>query len=120
MKTKGMAGRTRTSEEVALHDAMAALGCICCINKGLIQPFSGTPVSIHHFDGRTKEDAHKKALPLCGWHHDVPIPQNDPAFALYPFIFPIHAKGSVGGRVAWEAENGTQEALLEQVMNLIA
>ena len=120
MKTKGMAGRTRTSEEVVLHDSMAALGCICCINKGLIQPFSGTPVSIHHIDGRTKEDAHKKALPLCSWHHDVPIPQNNPDFALYPFIFPIHAKGRVGGRVAWETENGKQEALLEQVMNLIA
>ncbi|WP_339669077.1 Ref family recombination enhancement nuclease [uncultured Paraglaciecola sp.] len=85
----------------------------------MIKPFSGAVVSIHHIDGRTKEGAHKKCLPLCGWHHDVPIPKNSPAFAKYPFVFPIHAKGSVGGRASWEAENGTQEALLAQVMSFI-
>ena len=119
MKNKGMAGKTRTKIEMSLHDKMARLGCIACINKGLIQPFSGSPVSIHHIDGRTKEDAHKKAIPLCGWHHDVPIEKSSEHYGKYPFVFPLHAKGSEGGKVQWEAENGDQYDLLKQVLGLI-
>ncbi|WP_339669074.1 hypothetical protein [uncultured Paraglaciecola sp.] len=32
IKSKGMAGASRTVEELALHNAIAELGCICCIN----------------------------------------------------------------------------------------
>jgi hypothetical protein len=45
--------------------------------------------------------------------------KNNPNYLSFPFIFPIHAKGSTGGKKAWEEENGTQERLLDQVMTLI-
>lgn len=120
IKSQGMAGKARSSKEMALHDQMAQLGCICCINKGLIQAFSGSPVSIHHINGRTKEDSHKQALPLCGWHHDTPIAKSDPVYQKHLDVFPLHAKGSDGGRKAWEEVNGTQGELLRQVMDLIS
>lgn len=35
IKSKGTHGRTRAPFEVQLHDKMAAIGCIACINAGL-------------------------------------------------------------------------------------
>lgn len=119
IKSKGTMGKARTKSEHALHDKLAAIGCIACINQGLIIPFSGSPVSIHHIAGRTSENAHEKVLPLCGWHHDVPMDQNSPEYTKYPQIFPIHAKGSVGGKKKWEEVNGKQYALLEQSLKMI-
>lgn len=119
LKSKGLLGTTRTRAEVELHDKMASLGCICCIKQGLILPFSGSAVSIHHFDGRTKEGCHKKTLPLCAWHHDTPIPTDSPYFNKYPNVFPIHAKGSIGGKVPWENINGKQEDLLLEVLSYL-
>tara|TARA_E500000331_G_scaffold71635_1_gene66361 strand:+ start:148 stop:774 length:627 start_codon:yes stop_codon:yes gene_type:complete len=112
IKSKGMAGKARTKSEMSLHDKLGQLGCICCINAGLIQPFSDSPVSIHHIRGRTITDAHKYVLPLCAWHHDTPVPQDS---GVSSDIFPIHSKGSEGGRVRWEEVNGKQHLLLEQV-----
>mgnify|MGYP003669111732 CR=1 FL=1 len=117
IKSKGLVGISRTKDEMELHDKMAALGCICCINKGLILPFSNSPTSIHHIDGRTKKDCHKKSLPLCAWHHDTPVPTE--LKAMYPDVFPLHAKGAEGGKKAWENLHGTQYELLEQVMEFI-
>jgi hypothetical protein len=117
IKSKGLAGVSRTKSEMSLHDRMASLGCICCINKGLILPFSNSPVSIHHIDGRTKSDCHKKVLPLCAWHHDTPVPTELKASLLD--VFPLHAKGAEGGRKAFEKMHGTQYELLEQVLKLI-
>ncbi|MDC8832826.1 Ref family recombination enhancement nuclease [Alteromonas gilva] len=119
LKSKGMVGISRNKSEIELHDKMAKLGCICCINQGLISPFSGGPVSIHHFDGRTKEGCHKKVLPLCAWHHDTPIPTDHPYIAQHPNVFPIHAKGSVGGKVPWEKVNGKQDDLLLEVLGYL-
>lgn len=117
IKYKGLKGINRTTEELMLHDKMAGLGCICCINLGLIEPFSGMPVSIHHIDGRTKKHSHKKTLPLCAAHHDTPL---DKVMSnQYPDIFPIHAKGSVGGKTRWEKINGDQYKLLKQVLKMI-
>ncbi|MBD3587531.1 MULTISPECIES: Ref family recombination enhancement nuclease [Salinimonas] len=116
IKFKGMAGKARTKSDMSLHDKLGQLGCICCINAGLIQPFSGSPVSIHHIRGRTITDAHKYVLPLCAWHHDTPVPQDS---GVSSDIFPIHSKGSEGGRVRWEEVNGKQHLLLEQVMELV-
>lgn len=115
-KSKGMAGIARTKSDMSLHDKLGQLGCICCINAGLIQPFSGSPVSIHHIRGRTITDAHKYVLPLCAWHHDTPVPQDSNVGS---DIFPIHSKGNEGGRVRWEEVNGKQHLLLEQVMELV-
>jgi hypothetical protein len=117
IRSKGLKGIPVKSDEKELHDKMASLGCICCINLGLIQPFSNSPVSIHHIDGRTKKGSHKKTLPLCGAHHDCPL--DEPMASQYKNIFPIHAKGSVGGRAPWEKVNGTQYELLDQVMRWI-
>jgi hypothetical protein len=119
IKSKGLMGVSRTKYEVELHGKMSDLGCICCIKKGLIQPFSGAWVTIHHTAGRTKAHCHKRCLPLCEWHHDKPIEKDHPYFTLRPDLFPIHAKGSIGGRVPWEKENGTQEALLIDVLTFI-
>ncbi|WP_018984036.1 Ref family recombination enhancement nuclease [Salinimonas chungwhensis] len=116
IKSKGMAGKARTKSDMSLHDKLGQLGCICCINAGLIQPFSGSPVSIHHIRGRTTADAHKYVLPLCAWHHDTPVPQDS---GVSSDIFPIHSKGSEGGRVRWEAVNGTQFLLLRQCLNMV-
>ena len=116
IKSKGMAGKARTKSDMSLHDKLGQLGCICCINAGLIQPFSGSPVSIHHIRGRTITDAHKYVLPLCAWHHDTPVPQDS---GVSSDIFPIHSKGSEGGRVRWEEVNVKQHLLLEQVMELV-
>lgn len=111
IKNKGLKGIARTSQEIEFHDKLASLGCICCIKLGLIQPFSGSLVSIHHSDGRTKPGCHQKVLPLCTWHHDQPLPAGDQA--KYPEIFPIHAKGNVGGKSAWIKVNGPEAELLE-------
>jgi hypothetical protein len=119
INSKGLMGVTRTKYEVALHGKMSELGCICCIKKGLIQPFSGAWVTIHHTAGRTKIHCHKRCLPLCEWHHDKPIERDHPYFTMRPDIFPIHAKGSIGGRVPWERENGAQDELLVEVLTLI-
>lgn len=113
IKSKGMAGKSRTKSDLSLHDELGQLGCICCINAGLIQPYSSSPVSIHHIRGRTVADAHKYVLPLCAWHHDTPVP---PGADVSPKVFPIHSKGNEGGRVKWELVNGTQLDLLRQVL----
>lgn len=122
IKATSPKGRTRTAQEVELHDQLAALGCICCINMGLVQPYSGQHVSVHHCDGRTKKDAHKKSLPLCETHHDTPLSKEELATltlnlsqAQLDMLIPIHAKGRVGGKKAWELAHGTQEELMAQI-----
>ena len=119
LKQKGMAGKARSRNELSLHDAMGALGCICCINSGLSEAYSGTPVSIHHIKGRTSRDAHKFVLPLCGWHHDTPLPPEIAGLGKYKNEFPLHAKGKEGGKSAWERVNGSQLELLRQVLSLL-
>jgi len=113
--------RSVTKAEKVLHNKMAQLGCIVCRNKGLgLEDMDTTNInyiSIHHTDGRTKINCHLKSLPLCQWHHDCPMPKA--IQKLYPNVFPIHAKGSEGGKSAWEKENGTQKELIKQVWELI-
>jgi hypothetical protein len=117
IKSKGLAGVAPTKNEKEFHDMLASLGCICCMNKGYTAAGDGAYVSIHHCDGRTKKDCHKRALPLCQWHHDVP-PSKEMQ-ALFPDVFPIHAKGSLGGKKAWERVNGTQEELMIQTYAML-
>jgi hypothetical protein len=119
IKSKGLVGNSRTKAEVKLHGKMAELGCICCIRKGLILPFSSAWTIIHHIDGRTSENCHLKTLPLCAWHHDSPIPKDHPLFNQYLDVIPVHAKGNTGGKVAFEIINGTQIELLSEVLTII-
>lgn len=115
-KTTGLAGRARKAWEIELHNQMAAIGCICCLNKGLIVE-GDSFVSIHHVKGRTGPDAHEYCLPLCAYHHDQVLPKE--VQEKYPQIFPVHAKGKIGGKVSWEKENGTQLKLVKQVWDII-
>jgi hypothetical protein len=95
-----MKGRTPTAAE-RRHMAMAReLGCIACRNMGITTPSEYT--LIHHIDGKTKPDAHRRVLPLCFNHHDRGAADG------------IHANPT-----EWEARHGTQEQLLEQVRGLL-
>lgn len=115
ISSKGLKGRTRTSEEKRLETKLADMGCICCLNKGwynsAMQVSEGQRfISMHHVAGRTQPWAHAKQLPLCQFHHQTPRPENAPVD-----LFPLHG----GSIAAWEKINGTQENLLKQVYLLI-
>jgi hypothetical protein len=119
IKKTSMAGKTPTRSEKEMHDKIAQIGCICCVNLGFIEAFeSGQPVSVHHTDGRTKPHAHEVCLPLCAGHHDTPLPTKAER-ERHPLVFPIHAKGKEGGKKLWEAQNGTQEQLVLQCWAMI-
>ncbi|MBD3610631.1 MAG: recombination enhancement function protein [Gammaproteobacteria bacterium] len=115
LKSKGMKGRSRTAEEKLLESKIAAIGCICCLNQGWYTSAMQAEehqryISLHHVDGRTKPWCHAKQLPLCQHHHDTV-----PGAGAPETLFPIHG----GGRQRWEAVNGTEEALLKQVYDMI-
>lgn len=60
-----MKGRSPTAEEKRFMQKVAESGClICWIYEGVY-----SPAEIHHIEGKTKEGAHKKILPLCYLHH---------------------------------------------------
>lgn len=62
-----MKGRNPTRSEKYYHTALVEnIGCaVCYFHHGEYNDY----VSIHHIDGRTKPDAHKNVIPLCGPHH---------------------------------------------------
>lgn len=97
-----MKGKTRTKDEKALQDRIASLGCIACLKDGVHNPV----VSIHHIDGRTKQGAHTKVLPLCAGHHQdgTGIPG---LIAVHPW------------KKRFEQTYGNQYDLLDEVMKLI-
>ncbi|MCK7157754.1 Ref family protein [Enterobacter kobei] len=51
-------------------DALGKLPCIACWVHRKIKPV----ISLHHIDGRSARDAHKKQLPLCCLHHQLAAP----------------------------------------------
>ena len=112
LKGNGLKGRTPTAIERRLMNKIGALPCVCCLAQGVesLGNVIHGPVALHHVEGRTKEWAHAKVLPLCQYHHDVPPPLTAPIW-----LFPLHGTG----RKPWEALNGTQEALLIRVYELI-
>lgn len=96
MKTKQ---RSVTEEERELWHRMAGIGCVACLIDGNVNPF----VSIHHIDGRTKPDCHKKVLPLCAGHHQDGTGNDKTMIAVHPY------------KAQFEALYGTQYELLESV-----
>jgi hypothetical protein len=60
-----MKGKARTKADIIFQNKIAEIGCIVCLNNGI----ENHEVSIHHIDGRTKPNAHRKVLPLCYPHH---------------------------------------------------
>ncbi|EMD1213040.1 hypothetical protein VQD75_004053 [Vibrio alginolyticus] len=104
--SRGLKGRTPTAEEKRIMDAICKLPCIACYLQGRENPV----ISYHHIDGRTKELAHARGLPLCAHHHDTPADRA--VIEQYPDLIPVHARGTVGGKRAWEAIHGTQQSLV--------
>lgn len=95
-----MKGRTPTAAERRHMAMVRELGCIACRNAGINTPAEYT--LIHHIDGKTKPDAHKKVLPLCHAHHDR-----------------YQVTGLHYNPTDWEAQHGTQEELLQQVNGML-
>lgn len=60
-----MIGRTPTAEEKRWMNDITQIGCIVC--RLYLKIY--TPAEVHHIDGKTKAEAHKKTLPLCHPHH---------------------------------------------------
>lgn len=61
-----MKGRSVSASQRRFHGLLAEIvGCVACRKDGGFTDY----VSIHHIDGRTKNGAHWKVLPLCGPHH---------------------------------------------------
>lgn len=83
-------------------DEVAQLGCIACHKIGVIQP----EVSLHHIDGRTKEGAHFKTIPLCYLHH-----QGGDARGLFVSVHPWKRR--------FEECFGTQEELLAECQRMV-
>jgi hypothetical protein len=93
-------GTSPNNEEKALWDRLCSIvGCIACWLDGRFNDH----VSIHHIDGRTKKDAHKKVLPLCAAHHQ----DNGTAIAVHPY------------KARFEAKYGNQYDLLAMCMQMI-
>lgn len=111
--TRGLKGRTPTADEKRVMDALGKLPCIACWVHGKVQPV----ISLHHIDGRSAPDAHKKQLPLCCWHHQLAAPPE--VRKIYPWLVPVHADGKVGGKAEFERLNGTQEELLKLALSQI-
>ncbi|MEE9647871.1 Ref family recombination enhancement nuclease [Enterobacter soli] len=112
IRSRGSKGRTPTAEERRFMDAIGKLPCIACWLHGV----RTEEISLHHIDGRTKPDAHKKILPLCNCHHQHAAPAE--ILAIYPWLVPVHASGSIGGRKAFEALNASQTELLLKCYDL--
>ena len=115
IKSKGLKGRNPTALEKILANKIGDIGCICCLNKkwytsDMAEQESTKFVSLHHVEGRTKEWAHAKVLPLCAHHHDTPAPSHAPEE-----LTPIHR----GNKKEWIKLNGTEEELLKQVYEMI-
>lgn len=115
IKSKGLKGRNATALEKILANKIGDIGCICCLNKkwytsDMAEQESTKFVSLHHVEGRTKEWAHAKVLPLCAHHHDTPAPSHAPEE-----LTPIHR----GNKKEWIELNGTEDELLKQVYEMI-
>ena len=93
--------RPVTPAEKQLHDAIAQTGCIACAIDGRFNDY----VSIHHIDGRTKPDCHRKVLPLCAGHHQDGTGNDKTLIAVHP------------NKARFERRYGPQNVLLALVMD---
>lgn len=98
-----MKGRSVTAVQKRYHDALANLvGCIACRKMG----HGNTLVSVHHVEGRTRDDAHWMVLPLCAGHHQdgTGIPG---LIAVHPY------------KARFEREFGRQHELIEECREIV-
>lgn len=96
-----MKGKAPSAEEKRFHDALCRfVGCIACrLDDGF-----NDHCSVHHCDGRTKPDAHKFVLPLCGSHHQP----------ILPGVESVH-----GNKFRFEQRYGTQRELLALCIEIL-
>lgn len=113
IKSRGLKGRTPTAAERQMMNKIGSLPCIACYVHGVVNENA----TIHHIDGRTTTGAHAFILPLCDCHHQHAAP---PAVrSIYPWLVPVHADGTCGGKTAFEALNGSQEHLYQLCLEMI-
>ena len=112
IKSRGLKGRTPTAEERRIANALGSLPCIACYMHGVIT----TEVSLHHIEGRTAPGCHKKQIPLCLWHHQHAAPID--VRQIYPWLVPVHADGTVGGKAAFSTLNKPELVLLADAYTL--
>ena len=110
---KGLKGRTPRAAERRMMDKIGSLPCIACYINGIVNEV----ISLHHLEGRTADGAHAYVLPLCDHHHQHAAPAA--VRAIYPWLVPVHADGTCGGKAEFEALNGTQEHLYSLCLEMI-
>lgn len=111
---RGLKGRTPRAAERGMMDKIGSLPCIACYVHGVVNDNA----TIHHINGRTADGAHAYVLSLCDCHHQHAAPAA--VRAIYPWLVPVHADGTCGGKAAFEALNGTQEHLYSLCLEMIA
>ncbi len=109
---KGLKGRTPTTAERVVMDALGKLPCIACLQHGKESPL----ISLHHIDGRTKPGAHLLQIPLCVYHHQHAAPEN--VRVEFPWLVPVHADGITGGKAEFTRLNGTEKELMDKAYSL--
>lgn len=111
---RGLKGRTPRAAERVMMDKIGSLPCIACYAHGVINPV----VSLHHINGRTADGAHEQVLPLCDCHHQHAAPAS--VRMQFPWLVPVHADGTCGGKASFEALNGTQARLYSMCLEMVA
>ena len=97
-----MKGRNPTANEKRHMDMVSQIGCIVCKNQGNYF----VPTEIHHTEGKTKEEAHFKVLPLCYEHHRQGV-MNGMWVSRHPW------------KKEFEKRYGTELELLKQVKEIL-
>lgn len=110
--SRGLKGRTPTTAERVVMDALGKLPCIACFQHGK----ESLLISLHHIDGRTKPGAHLLQLPLCIYHHQLAAAAA--IRAKFPWLVPIHADGIIGGKKEFNRYNGTERELLTKAYQM--
>ncbi|HGY5108658.1 Ref family recombination enhancement nuclease [Citrobacter europaeus] len=110
---RSLKGRTPRAAERTMMDKIGSLPCIACYVHGV----TNDNATIHHINGRTADGAHAYVLSLCDHHHQHAAPAA--IRAIYPWLVPVHADGTCGGKTAFEALNGTQENLYSLCLEMI-
>lgn len=110
---RSLKGRTPRAVERTMMDKIGSLPCIACYVHGV----TNDNATIHHINGRTADGAHAYLLSLCDHHHQHAAPAA--IRAIYPWLVPVHADGTCGGKAAFEALNGTQEHLYSLCLEMI-
>ena len=110
---RSLKGRTPRAAERTMMDKIGSLPCIACYVHGV----TNDNATIHHINGRTADGAHAYVLSLCDHHHQHAAPAA--IRAIYPWLVPVHADGTCGGKAAFEALNGTQENLYSLCLEMI-